>query len=323
MSEIRLKLYKGTWCAVWHDGKTTKRKSLRVGGDRAKAERQFANYIKNLEIHNETIEEIMEAYLKDKSDISSFATAKRMWNKTLKPFFGNLQPHHITRDRCKEYAQQRIGVSTWTIRRELGVLRAGVLWHNKRSPAVFELPPEGKSRERYLTKEEAQKLIECATSPHIKLFIILGITTAGRMSAILELTWDRVDFEHGFIKLSTGSHRTKNRATVPMNDDAREALEEAYKARTSNFVIEFGGGRVKSIRKGLAATAARAKLEGVSAHVLRHTAAVWMALDHRPISRIAQYLGHTDSRITEKHYAKFSPEHLKEEAGALSLKRSK
>ena len=51
-------------------------------------------------------------------------------------------------------------------------------------------------------------------------------------------------------------------------------------------------------------TAARkAGLAGVSPHVLRHTAAVWMAEGKVPMDEIAQYLGHKDSLVTTSIYA--------------------
>ena len=42
---------------------------------------------------------------------------------------------------------------------------------------------------------EYERMLAKAETPHIRLFIILALSTAGRMTAILELTWDRVDFE--------------------------------------------------------------------------------------------------------------------------------
>jgi integrase len=36
-----------------------------------------------------------------------------------------------------------------------------------------------------------------------------------------------------------------------------------------------------------------------------------------PMAEIAQYLGHTDSRITERVYARFSPTYLRGAVGAL------
>jgi integrase len=44
-----------------------------------------------------------------------------------------------------------------------------------------------------------------------------------------------------------------------------------------------------------------------------------MAEQGIPMDEIAQYLGHTDPRITYRVYARFSPEHLKKAANALEF----
>ena len=38
-----------------------------------------------------------------------------------------------------------------------------------------------------------------------------------------------------------------------------------------------------------------------------------------PMAKIAQYMGHSDSRITERVYARFAPEHLKDAASDVGL----
>lgn len=47
--------------------------------------------------------------------------------------------------------------------------------------------------------------------------------------------------------------------------------------------------------------------------------AVWMAESGRPMSEIAQYLGHSDSQITETVYARYSPHYLRRAAAALEM----
>ena len=69
---------------------------------------------------------------------------------------------------------------------------------------------------------------------------------------------------------------------------------------------------------GVGAAARRAGVK-CSPHVLRHTAAVWMAEDGVPMEQVAQYLGHNDSRTTERVYARFSPDFLRADARSLDL----
>ena len=111
----------------------------------------------------------------------------------------------------------------------------------------------------------------------------------------------------------------KGRATVPINAGLRAALAAAKEAALTDYVIEWAGSPVASIKTGFAAAVKAAGLKSVTPHVLRHTAAVHLAEAGMSMSEIANYLGHEDSAITEKVYARFSPEHLRESANVLDF----
>jgi integrase len=147
------------------------------------------------------------------------------------------------------------------------------------------------------------------------------LATAARVSAVLELTWNRVDFDRRLITLRDpeDKKRRKGRATVPINDTLFAALQDARKGALSDYVVEWGGERVKSIKRSIAKAAENAGLAEVSPHVFRHTAAVWMAEAGIPMSEISQYLGHTNLSMTVKVYAKYSPDHLRKAASALEM----
>ena len=57
----------------------------------------------------------------------------------------------------------------------------------------------------------------------------------------------------------------------------------------------------------------------VSPHMLRHSAAVWLAEDGHSMHEIAQFLGHDDVKTTTKIYARFSPTHLRKLADSLAV----
>ena len=97
------------------------------------------------------------------------------------------------------------------------------------------------------------------------------------------------------------------------------AAVEAKDAALTRHVIEWGGKPVSSIKKGLATASRKAKIDRFSDPVCRHTAAVWRAEAGTPMSEIAQVLGHSDSRITERAYARYIPSHLRAAASALEL----
>ena len=167
-----------------------------------------------------------------------------------------------------------------------------------------------------------QALIGGCVAPHVRLAVVLLIATGGRVSAILDLEWDRIDFERGGIdlRLPDGATR-KGRAAVPMNRMARAALETAYQARLTDYVVEWGGKRVESIRKGYNAALVRADLGNVHIHQIRHSVAVRMLAEGTPLEKVSQYLGHSNFQITQRFYARFMPEHLQDAAGILDLSR--
>jgi integrase len=84
-------------------------------------------------------------------------------------------------------------------------------------------------------------------------------------------------------------------------------------------VIEWGGHQVLSIKKGFAAACKRAGLSDITPHVLRHTAASWMAEKGVDMFRISKFLGHTNTKITEERYAKLHPDFLSDAAEALDF----
>jgi integrase len=110
----------------------------------------------------------------------------------------------------------------------------------------------------------------------------------------------------------------KKRAIVPIAGRLVPFLTEARKMATCRYVIEHGSAQVASVKTGTRGAARRAGLPGVTLHILRHTAATWMAMAGIPMAEIARVLGHSDSRITERVYAKHSPEYLRRAIDALS-----
>lgn len=236
--------------------------------------------------------------------------------------FGALRPDQIDRDLCTKYVERRHAdaIKDGTIHTELTFLRAALNWHKKGLGVSVVMPPKPEPNSRHMTRPDFMKFLGACKARHLRLFVMLGIATAGRMTAILELTWDRVNMEAGTIQLGKGPRTKKGRATVPMTEGLRRALIASHNHRgASNHVVEFGGEPVKKIRKAFARAAADAGLPWVTPHVLRHTAAVWMAENDVPMSQIAQYLGHTDERTTFRVYARYTPEYLRKAAASLEI----
>ena len=212
-----------------------------------------------------------------------------------------------------------------TIDRELSVLRAAIRFFkeshpnapNPKIPSV-ELPAHFV---RWLTLEEAERLIRASRTPHVALFIVLMLATAARPSALFDLTWGQVDLHSGIIHLiPDGGYQTaKHRPTVRIDPRFLPLLREAYAVRTCDYVIEYGGYPINSIKKAFRATVERAGLAGedITPYTLRHTAATWMAQRGVSLWEIAGFLGHSDTRMVQKHYAHHHPDYMRAASSAL------
>jgi len=211
------------------------------------------------------------------------------------------------------------------IDRELSVLRAAVILYEGRhkgapKPRIYGVHlPE--TRARWLTVAEAERLAAAATCPHVYLYILLALATAGRPEALFDLTWDRIDLGVGLILLNPAGRvqTAKRRPDVPIDDRLRPALEAARGASACAYVIEYGGWPINSIRKAFAETAARAGFEKgeITPYTLRHTAATWMAQRAVPLWEIADFLGHEDTRMVERVYAHHHPDYMHRAKTAL------
>lgn len=317
---LRLVYFRNKFYVYDRQNGKTQRISLRTA-DRAEADRRFADYQASLKRKATTVAEIFEDYMSEHGSRVASQETLQFAIKRLSPVFGHLRPDQIDRAGCRSYIAERYeqGVAAGTIRRELVVLNAALRWADKQTPALIEMPPAPPPKSRHLTREQYRALREAAKKvPHLHLFVVLAYTTAGRASAILDLSWDRVDFERGQIRLGLGERRTKGRATVPMTDGTRDVLTEFRRAAVSNFVVEYAGRKVGSVKRAFKAAAAKAGLpKDTSPHVLRHSAAVHMVERGVPMSEVAQYLGHSSTSVTERVYGRYSPDYLRKAASAL------
>jgi integrase len=332
--QFRLGKHRGAYVAVKGRGRNKQRRSLGIKAKpnlREDARRQVhaLNALGGRPKVDGTVGSVYAAYVADREhdQIPSVHRMKSAW-KPLEPHFGHLTPDMIDKRVCTTYIAQRRkkGVSNGGIKTELDYLSTALGFGKREKlyvgdrPAI-ERPPAGRPRERYLTHEEADKLIRGARAFHIRLFIQLSLTSAGRPSHILQLTWNRVDLNARALNLDNPDRDAtkKGRARVPINDDALEALKVAREMATTEWVVEYNGGPVLRVNRGVEDAARRARLKGISPYVLRHTAGVWMAQAGVPMAEISQYMGHSGTHVTERVYARFHPDYLRRASDALRL----
>ncbi len=246
-----------------------------------------------------TVEDLWDVYEKKHLEKNSLSIGPlRRVGRRLKRHFGRLLYPEVNQDAVDAYEDKRVsgklgsssGVMRSTVRSELLMLVAMFNWcadrKRKLIPAgdvpAFDLPPKNAARARWLEPEELERLAAAAIKTRrrdgrlsrIERFYWLTRETGARKTAVQQLQWSRVDFSAGMIDYNVPGRKItkKRRAVVAMSRTLRNVLEQAYKERISDFVLDSDADLYKNFK----ALARQAKVPNVSPHVMRHTAATIM-----------------------------------------------
>jgi integrase len=268
------------------DGKSFVRTGC-LEGELAKAEEYLAEYIGSKysppPSPSPLIADILLAYKNE--HIPGKASEKKIEHtiSNLEKFWGDKKLSDVTKAKCRSYASTR---PQYAARRDLETLRAAIrYWHSEKMPLAFLpkvwLPDRAGRRERWLTFEEARRLRKAAmAAPHLYRFIVIGLLTGSRTNAILSLQWDWIDFERAvMLRKAPGTIEASNKKRPPVRiNPALLRLLRLWKRQDGKirWVINYEGDRVRKLRRSFQTAAAAAKLDGISAHTLRHTRATWL-----------------------------------------------
>ena len=213
------------------------------------------------------------------------------------------------------------GYQPGTVKRVLGATKAAVQWAWKNGelerPIPFLTVQEGPARERIMAVEELAALWDAADLPHLRMFFLLLLGTAGRPAAVLELHRERCDLDRGLIDLNpAGRAQTKKRRpVVPMPDFLRPWIEQA----PAGPLVRFRGKAVQKVNKAWREARDCAKLDDlVVPYTIRHTIATELRARGVPELELAGLLGHSMPNFrTTGRYAKYAPTHLSAARAAI------
>ena len=233
----------GYFYAYWSDNGRSRRKSM-GSKDAVVAQERFAQWLlmrgaedsEGQDIY--TVEDAWVVYRKfHGAKVASPETLDYNW-ANLRHQFAALTVSAVRQDVVDAYVVARtagrIGRAAKgpTIRKELGTLQAAMNFCTRRPHALYpasalepiEMPAASEPRDRWLRTSEIRALMAAAAEmrrgealSRLERFLWLALETAARVQAILDLTWDRVDFEAGVIHYDVpGRKKTKKgRAAVP------------------------------------------------------------------------------------------------------------
>ena len=183
-----------------------------------------------------------------------------------------------------------------------------------------------KKRERFLTREEYRRLgqalaeaeaeagVDGAVSPYAIAALRLLMLTGCRLNEILTLRWDDIDRTAGEFRLRDGKTGAR---MVPLTPTAETVLAGIERVPRNPWVIagKQPGTHLSTITQDWYRLRARAGLDDVRIHDLRHSYASRALAAGESLSMIGKLLGHADIQSTAR-YA-----HLARETERLSAAR--
>jgi len=279
-----------------------------------------------------TFKEMMDKYMAEHSEPKKASAERDRSSLThLLPYFKGYIISGITPSLINKYKTRRRGeeASPSTVNRELALMKHAFSlaikeweWVRENPVRKVSMEKEGASRDRWLTREEEEKLL--TPSPvWLKEIIIFAIETGCRRGEILTLEWKDVDlFKRTVIVFG---EKTGERRVIPLTQKTFELLKARERARANvrplkgDFVFTYPAGRkvnIHTLRTAFEAAVEKAKIEGFRFHDLRHTFASRLAQSGTDPYTIQRLMGHK-SFVTTQRYAHHYSESLRKGIAAL------
>ena len=320
--------------------------------------KKYAPARKEQDLDKIYVADVLSIFIDDRPDLYVDNTdAQKYLNRIarLKEFWGAKMLSEVTGETCRAYQKHR--GNKGGARRDLEDLRAAVQHHADeglhRGIVRITLPKKGQRRDRWLTRDEAAKLIwicwrarevqtihrgpskgqKVVTNKrplqHLARFILIGLYSGTRAGAIASASpiaaigRSYVDLDRGvFYRRAQGKQET-NKRQPPMPIPPRLLAHlRRWKARKliAQHFVEFNGVGVASVKTAFGRAVALAGLgPGVSPHTLRHTAATWLMQNGTDVWQAAGFLGMSVKTLLET-YGHHHPEHLKDAVSKMTAK---
>jgi integrase len=170
------------------------------------------------------------------------------------------------------------------------------------------------ARMRYLSDDEARRLTNACPSD-FRALVTTALLTGCRYGELAAMRSDDFNSDAGTIRVRTSkSGKLRHVVLTQEGRDFVAGLAAGKPGSAHLFSRANGKPWAKSEQqRPLAAACAAARIEpAVNFHGLRHTYASRLAMRGVPLAVIAAQLGHSDTRMVEKHYGHMSPSYLAE-----------
>lgn len=307
-------------------------------GDRAGAEKRLAEYLAEKHASRParggksdtvSIAEVLRVYMMEHAPSVADPALVGRFAQYLDAYWGDKMVSSIKGATCRKFAESH---TPSIARRSLETMRAAINHFHREyglDPVpAFTMPTKAEARDRWLTRDEAARLLRSArTMPHLRRFILIGLYTGTRSGAILSLSWmpsvssGWIDSEKAILYRSGSAQRKTKKQQTPARIPPRLlAHMKRWRAMDGNIrhVIHWNGSSVQSVKKAFRNARERAGLDDqVIPHTLRHTCASWLMQAGVSQWDAASFLGMTMEVLDRVYSHPSSPDFQKAASEAI------
>jgi integrase len=227
---------------------------------------------------------------------------------------GEKQKHRNVAGNDAKRARRASANRTWTI------LRAALnhAFHDGKAPSdiawrkVKPFRAVDTARVRYLTVAEAKRLIN-ACNADFRSLVRAALCTGARYGELIRLIVS--DFNPDVGTVAVRQSKSGKPRHIVLTDEGRAFFGEITAGRSGEeTMLRKANGAAWNMShqlRPMAEAVERARIRpGISFHGLRHTWASLSVMAGVPPMVVAKNLGHTDTRMVEKHYGHLSPSYV-------------
>lgn len=167
------------------------------------------------------------------------------------------------------------------------------------------------ARIRYLNDDEARRVVNHCV-PEFRPMVQAALLTGCRYGEMVALTVADYNADAGTVHVRV-SKSGKPRHVV-LTDEGRKFFDAAIAGKAGNALVftKASGERwgASHQQRPFKAACEGAKVGALTFHELRHTYASRLVMAGAPLAVVAAQLGHSDTRMVEKHYGHLAPSYV-------------
>jgi len=160
--------------------------------------------------------------------------------------------------------------------------------------------PENNVRMKVLNPDEFERLLD-ACPDYLRPIVITAFYTGMRKSEVLDLVWEEVDLEAGFIRLPPHRTKPKTARSVPIHSRVRKVLQTLPRGLHTNRVFLRDGKPLGDIKRSYRTACNKASLGDFTFHDLRHCAINNLRQAGNDYFRVMAISGHKTMSVFKRY----------------------